>query len=553
MCWLGNYILNDILYGLVDYYSVWLFNVRLNLFLFWFVIIIVLVSCIVIISSIDYLSYLFDSILLLLYISVFQFIMILFVISNDLMTSLFMWDWLGIISYLLINLFSSRSNCGIKAVVYNKVGDCFFLFIISLSFTLISFVNYYPFLTFNLYSFIFSIFNFTNFYFYFILSFIIVFFSKSAQLPFSSWLLNAMSAPTPISALLHSSTMVIAGVYLSSSLYSCFYKTFLTSYLFYFDNGLFLILLFVYFVGSLICTLLWSLFRAISLSDIKSIIAFSTVNQLSFMFISLLIGFPLLFIFHCLVHALFKSLLFLVAGSLIHVQFNSQSIFKLCYFNLSFELAAKNNLSRDLWPHLRQQAPSALAWRGATAASHLSSSGSLNYSCSNSLIRSLFIIGSCALILSFSKEGIIHSSSFICNSSFISQCLILGGFFTCCYLFRIYFFVFSFNFLWIKSFSEMAFGRAILDLPRGRALRYHLFSPFGLLRFNASSFYLVCFSFFAFNSFLFDIMFSYLFSCSFFYSIFNFHDSFFFIDLIPFSLLFPYLIFLFFLVVASWA
>jgi NADH-quinone oxidoreductase subunit L len=75
------------------------------------------------------------------------------------------------------------------------------------------------------------------------------------------------------------------------------------------------------------------------MSDIKSIIAFSTVNQLSFMFISLLIGFPLLFIFHCLVHALFKSLLFLVAGSLIHVQFNSQSIFKLCYFNLSFEFA----------------------------------------------------------------------------------------------------------------------------------------------------------------------------------------------------------------------
>lgn len=530
MCWLGNYILNDILFGLVDYYSVWLFNVRLNLFLFWFVIIIVLVSCIVIISSIDYLSYLFDSLLLLFYISVFQFIMILFVISNDLMTSLFMWDWLGIISYLLINLFSSRSNCGIKAVVYNKVGDCFYLFIISLSFTLIPFINYYPFLTFNLYSFIFSIFNFTNFYFYFILSFIIVFFSKSAQLPFSSWLLNAMSAPTPISALLHSSTMVIAGVYLSASLYSCFYKTFLLSYLFYFDDGLFLIFLFIYFVGSLICTLLWSLFRAISLSDIKSIIAFSTVNQLSFMFISLLVGFPLLFIFHCLVHALFKSLLFLVAGSLIHVQFNSQSIFKLCYFNLSFDFAKiVNDKSKIYW---------------GEAEARLSQTSSLfkpesvrcfNYSCSNSLIRSLFIIGSCALILSFSKEGIIHSSSFICNSSFIFQCLVLGGFFTCCYLFRIYFLVFSFNFL--PSFHSLLFNSFSFS-----------FSSLNYSSFNASSFYLVCFSFFSFNSFLFDIMFPYFFSFSFFYSIFNFHDSFFFIDLIPFSLLFPYFIFLFFLV-----
>jgi len=521
MCWLGNYILNDILFGLVDYYSVWLFNVRCNLFLFWFVIIIVLVSCIVIISSIDYLSYLFDSLLLLFYITVFQFIMILFVISNDLMTSLFMWDWLGIISYLLINLFSSRSNCGIKAIVYNKVGDCFFLFIISLSFTLISFVNYYPFLTFNLYSFIFSIFNFSNFYFYFILSFIIVFFSKSAQLPFSSWLLNAMSAPTPISALLHSSTMVIAGVYLSSSLYSCFYKTFLMSYLFYFDDGLFLIILFVYFVGSLICTLLWSLFRAIALSDIKSIIAFSTVNQLSFMFISLLIGFPLLFIFHCLVHAVFKSLLFLVAGSLIHVQFNSQSIFKLSYFNLSFSNLPYNS-------NLSPRPPSS-----SEPSSYLTS---INYSCSNSLIRSLFIIGSSALILSFSKEGIIHSSSFICNSSFIFQCLVLGGFFTCCYLFRIYFLVFSVNRFYsistINGSHTSSLSRNLFDLLPS-------FKIFG-----ASSFYLVCFSFFSFNSFLFDIIFSYLFSYSFFYSIFNFHDSFFFIDLIPFSLLFPYFLLL---------
>jgi len=521
MCWLGNYILNDILFGLVDYYSVWLFNVRCNLFLFWFVIIIVLVSCIVIISSIDYLSYLFDSLLLLFYITVFQFIMILFVISNDLMTSLFMWDWLGIISYLLINLFSSRSNCGIKAIVYNKVGDCFFLFIISLSFTLISFVNYYPFLTFNLYSFIFSIFNFSNFYFYFILSFIIVFFSKSAQLPFSSWLLNAMSAPTPISALLHSSTMVIAGVYLSSSLYSCFYKTFLMSYLFYFDDGLFLIILFVYFVGSLICTLLWSLFRAIALSDIKSIIAFSTVNQLSFMFISLLIGFPLLFIFHCLVHAVFKSLLFLVAGSLIHVQFNSQSIFKLSYFNLSFSNLPYNS-------NLSPRPPSS-----SEPSSYLTS---INYSCSNSLIRSLFIIGSSALILSFSKEGIIHSSSFICNSSFIFQCLVLGGFFTCCYLFRIYFLVFSVN---------RFYSISTINCSHTSSLSRNLFDLLPSFKiFGASSFYLVCFSFFSFNSFLFDIMFSYLFSYSFFYSIFNFHDSFFFIDLIPFSLLFPYFLLL---------
>jgi NADH:ubiquinone oxidoreductase subunit 5 (subunit L)/multisubunit Na+/H+ antiporter MnhA subunit len=157
------------------------------------------------------------------------------------------------------------------------------------------------------------------------------------------------------------------------------------------------------------------------------------------MFISLLVGFPLLFIFHCLVHALFKSLLFLVAGSLIHVQFNSQSIFKLCYFNLSFDTAQLRSASSNikLTPHNRD--------RKERDNNHLAFKFKelcFNYSCSNSLIRSLFIIGSCALILSFSKEGIIHSSSFIINSSFIFQCLVLGGFFTCCYLFRIYFLVF---------------------------------------------------------------------------------------------------------------
>jgi len=252
------------------------------------------------------------------------------------------------------------------------------------------------------------------------------------------------------------------------------------------------------------------------------------------MFISLLVGFPLLFILHCLVHALFKSLLFLVAGSLIHVQFNSQSIFKLCYFNLSFDIAQRSEKNRS---------------ERNTASSALIDFNKLkelcfNYSCSNSLIRSLFIIGSCALILSFSKEGIIHSSSFIINSSFIFQCLVLGGFFTCCYLFRIYFLVFSRRYsLGADCGSEIDKGN-IFELKS--IINCLNFSSFSI--FNASSFYLVLFSFFSFNSFLFDIMFSYLFSFSFFYSIFNFHDSFFFIDLIPFSLLFPYFILFLFLV-----
>jgi len=181
------------------------------------------------------------------------------------------------------------------------------------------------------------------------------------------------------------------------------------------------------------------------------------------MFISLLVGFPFLFIFHCLVHALFKSLLFLVAGSLIHVQFNAQSIFKLCYFNLSFNnnlfvsTPATASLSAQSAEGALRSCESSASAEGALRASLKLKE--FNYSCSNSLIRSLFIIGSCALILSFSKEGIIHSSAFICNSSFIFQCLVLGGFFTCCYLFRIYFLVFSFNSLWMSMSLRLRFSK----------------------------------------------------------------------------------------------
>ena len=107
---------------------------------------------------------------------------------------------------------------------------------------------------------------------------------------------------------------------------------------------------------------------AFYLSDIKSIIACSTISQISYMFLALLI-FPLVSIFHILIHALFKSLLFLLAGSLIHIQSNFQSLYKM----------------------------------------------KLN----NSLINILFIAGIIVLIFSFSKEGIIHCLNSMYNSTFV--------------------------------------------------------------------------------------------------------------------------------------
>ena len=125
------------------------------------------------------------------------------------------------------------------------------------------------------------------------------------------------------------------------------------------------------------------------------------------MFLAILI-FPLLSLFHIIIHALFKSLLFLLAGSLIHIQSNFQSLYKM-----------KVN---------------------------------------NSLIKICFLLASSVLILSFSKEGIIHSSNYLLNSSFIFIIAIIGGFFTTIYTWKIYIYCFgeSFSFVF-NSYSYSSF------------------------------------------------------------------------------------------------
>ena len=216
--------------SLISIISINLFS-HLNLFFFsyfifsvspfsWFMVtVVILVSPIVILNSIDYLS-IMDSYPFLFYIILFQFSMINFVLFHDIIIASFYWDLSGLISYLLINYWSSKVNCGIKAVLYNKIGDNFSLFLFVL---FLSFISYYPELPYSIFlflsSYFFTIFNSFSTFFYLIilhlfpLSLFSILYSKSAQLPFSTWLLNAMSAPTPISALLHSSTMVIAGVF----------------------------------------------------------------------------------------------------------------------------------------------------------------------------------------------------------------------------------------------------------------------------------------------------------------------------------------------------
>ena len=132
--------------------------------------------------------------------------MLLFILCHDLLFIFLTWDLLGLISYLLINYWSCKVNCGIKAIIYNRLGDISMLYLISIFYSLFSILGYYAFISIDL---IILLINLFYCYFYSIIfniiiliSLLLILFTKSAQFPFTSWLLNAMNAPTPISALI---------------------------------------------------------------------------------------------------------------------------------------------------------------------------------------------------------------------------------------------------------------------------------------------------------------------------------------------------------------
>ena len=137
---------------------------------------------------------------------------------------------------------------------------------------------------------------------------------KSAQLPLQTWLPDAMAGPTPISALIHAATMVTAGVYLIARTHILFELAPTVQLL-------------VAWIG--LITLLMAGFTALTQSDIKRILAFSTVSQIGYMFLGLGVGAWSAAIFHLMTHAFFKALLFLASGTVILSVHHEQSIFKM--------------------------------------------------------------------------------------------------------------------------------------------------------------------------------------------------------------------------------
>nr|WKD82553.1 NADH dehydrogenase subunit 5 [Frankliniella intonsa]WKD82605.1 NADH dehydrogenase subunit 5 [Frankliniella intonsa] len=253
----------------------------------------------------------------------FFFLMFLFVLSMvfliicpNLFCMLLGWDGLGLVSYLLVIYYQNLKSfsSGMITALTNRVGDVFILTSISLFFCYGSW-NYM---------------NFLSYYFtWFCLMFFIASLTKSAQIPFSAWLPAAMAAPTPVSSLVHSSTLVTAGVYI------------LIRFSFFLNEKLKFTLLFI----SLL-TMIMSGFSGLLEFDLKKIIALSTLSQLGFMLSTISIGLPSLAFFHLVVHAGFKALLFMCAGFFIHSFFDNQDIrffglmnknycFSLCMFNVA--------------------------------------------------------------------------------------------------------------------------------------------------------------------------------------------------------------------------
>ena len=147
---------------------------------------------------------------------------------------------------------------------------------------------------------------------------------KSAQLPLQTWLPDAMAGPTPTSALIHAATMVTAGVYLIAR-----------------THVLFTLAPPVQFAVAVIgaATLLLAGFSALTQSDIKRVLAYSTISQIGYMFLALGVGAWAAAIFHFMTHAFFKALLFLAAGVVIQAMHEEHNIFKMGGFRKELPLA----------------------------------------------------------------------------------------------------------------------------------------------------------------------------------------------------------------------
>ncbi len=250
------------------------------------------------------------------YLNLFMFFMLTLVMAANLIVMFVGWEGVGLCSYLLIGFWflkKSAADAGKKAFIVTRIGDMGFMVGVLL---------------------VFWTFNSENFSEIFLqaghmpaesathvgvlTAICLLLFAgavgKSAQLPLYVWLPDAMEGPTPVSALIHAATMVTAGVYMVARMHPLFSRAPIAMFV-------------VAVVGAV--TAFYSATIGLVQTDIKKVLAYSTVSQLGYMFLACGVGAYAAGIFHLMTHAFFKGLLFLAAGSVIHAMGGEQDMMKM--------------------------------------------------------------------------------------------------------------------------------------------------------------------------------------------------------------------------------
>nr|QNV12096.1 NADH dehydrogenase subunit 5 [Argiope bruennichi] len=270
--------------------SIFSFNIPISFLLDWtsllFLFTVMFISSMILLFSMEYIPPLEHKQFSLMLLS-FVLSMSFLILSDNIIFILLGWDGLGLTSFVLVVYYQnfSSSASGSITIFSNRVGDI--LILLSIAF-LTSLCNWNFFMN-------------EDFPKMIMLFLVLAACSKSAQFPFSAWLPAAMAAPTPISALVHSSTLVTAGVYLLIRIMN-----------FPHPSAMLLILL----ISS--ATAIYASMSANWEMDMKKIIALSTLSQIAMMMFAIALGSTILAFFHLIIHALFKSMMFLCAGIVIH-------------------------------------------------------------------------------------------------------------------------------------------------------------------------------------------------------------------------------------------
>ncbi len=243
------------------------------------------------------------------YLNLFVFFMLILVLGSNYVLMFAGWEGVGLCSYLLIGFWfknNEYNNAANKAFIMNRIGDLGFLLGIILMFTTFGSVQFS-----DVFSAAGSIPDNNSTIVAITMLLFVGAMGKSAQIPLYTWLPDAMAGPTPVSALIHAATMVTAGIYMvvrSNILYSIAPST----------------LEFITIIG--MATAIFSATIALAQTDIKKVLAYSTLSQLGYMFVALGVGAYSTGLFHVTTHAFFKALLFLAAGSVIHAMSGEQDI-----------------------------------------------------------------------------------------------------------------------------------------------------------------------------------------------------------------------------------